>query len=92
MYIALQELDARIQEAGLFGKRVLVLTSGREAVERFLEYQVGPVVDCMQLLNEVYLKKVRQLGPNHPHQQRDPNFEWLGLGCVDTAFGDQGIN
>lgn len=54
---SLRALAEELHEARSAGRAVLVLASGLDEVETFMAYQHNSVVDCKQLINELFVSK-----------------------------------
>eukprot|EP00929_Paragymnodinium_shiwhaense_P116010 TRINITY_DN8523_c0_g1_i2.p1 TRINITY_DN8523_c0_g1~~TRINITY_DN8523_c0_g1_i2.p1 ORF type:complete len:656 (-),score=211.05 TRINITY_DN8523_c0_g1_i2:393-2360(-) len=59
--IGLRKLSQAIDTAHYFGRVPLVVCNGMEQPERFLVYSGEAIIDAMQVLNELYVKKSKPL-------------------------------
>eukprot|EP00445_Apocalathium_hangoei_P024687 CAMPEP_0203923028 /NCGR_PEP_ID=MMETSP0359-20131031/62983_1 /ASSEMBLY_ACC=CAM_ASM_000338 /TAXON_ID=268821 /ORGANISM="Scrippsiella Hangoei, Strain SHTV-5" /LENGTH=339 /DNA_ID=CAMNT_0050851037 /DNA_START=28 /DNA_END=1047 /DNA_ORIENTATION=+ len=57
--VKLTELQGAIDEAASFDKTVLVLSSGLDQVETYLSYKTNSLVDCKQLIAEMFVHKTK---------------------------------
>lgn len=55
----LKELNDKINEAVSFQRAVLVLSSGLDEVETFMNYRMSSTLDCKQILSETLIKKTK---------------------------------
>lgn len=64
------ELKMRIDEARDAGRHALVLSSGLEQVETFLQYSGYGLIDCKQILGEVFVGKSKSKGEAQAETQK----------------------
>ncbi|CAE8723792.1 unnamed protein product, partial [Polarella glacialis] len=57
--IDFKDLKKHLNEAKSFGRSVLVLSSGKDQLETFLGFQDNGLIDCKQIIGELYVGKTK---------------------------------